>query len=101
MGDMNVKSLISGPTYITFQAAMMYLNDLVSVEISVLVDDREDNQPSYYRSFKKCWPSFIYPCQTMTSFGARFPMIPSINKKFRWSEYSRKYDVVDCVGVVI
>ena len=81
VGDMNVKSLLSGATYIPFQGAMIFLNDLVSVEISVLVDDREENEPSYHRTFKKCWPSFIYPCQTMTSYGARFPMIPSIRTR--------------------
>ena len=68
-----------GATYVPFDIAMYLLQDINAKDILVIVDDNVDNQQllrEHTRYIKKCWRSFIYPCQLMNGYGARFPPIP-------------------------
>ena len=71
-----------GATYVPFDVAMCLLQDINAKDTPVIVDDNVDNQQllrEHTRYIKKYWPSFIYPCQLMNGYGARFPPVP----KFR------------------
>jgi hypothetical protein len=73
-----------GATYVPFDAAMMLMKDINAKEVFVTVDDHiNDNQEQqvHTRSFKKIWPSFMYPCQIMNGYGARFPCVPTFKSR--------------------
>lgn len=67
-----------GSTYVPFEAAMGFLKENDPQDITVLCDDGGNDQWACNRHFQKCWPTFLYPCQQMDSFGARFPPVPNL-----------------------
>ena len=75
-----------GATYVPLESAMMLQREARDRTCIAFIDDRVTNDdgeplPMTRVFFKKIWPSSIYPCQKMDSYGAMFVTVPSFNSK--------------------
>lgn len=92
--DLDIKKYIRGATYVPLDAAISLLRDLSRKPSRALVDHRSGPGVRVHtRNFRKCWPSFLYPCQVMDSHGIRFPRIPVLSTTKKQYPTIEKADV--------
>ena len=81
--DLDLDYLLSGATYVPIISTMRYINDQSSFtplrEAQILSVDEETR--THMKQFRPIWPLSLYPCQSMDSYGARFPTLPNLTSK--------------------
>ena len=72
-GDINYTKLTKGATFVPVHVAMAFHRQEVDDNVSAV---NEDNGIPIL--FPRSWPVYLFPCQTASAFGARYPAIPSL-----------------------
>ena len=72
-----------GATYVPLEVALSMKREGRNRECDVTIDDDENEGvllPPYTRKFKRIWPLYLYPLQTMDCYGAKMHNFPSFNR---------------------
>ena len=88
--DINYEEYKIGGTYVPVEAAINMKREAKNRDIFGIVDNttnEHDHPIEYTRKFKRIWPSFLYPCQKMDSYGCRMystPVFKISGSKMLW-----------------
>ena len=79
--NVDFKRYFYGATYVPVEAAMMLQQDMINNTCTVIKENEGRNEfgdpvPNFTLTCTKYWPSVLYPCQKMDSYGAMFSMFP-------------------------
>ena len=68
-------SYCSGATYVPLEGALIMQREISNSVVTTHDDEIEKYSPAV-ATYRKCWPSMLYPCQKVNALGAMFMVIP-------------------------
>ena len=68
-------SYCSGATYVPLEGALIMQREISNSVVTTHDDEIEKYSPAV-ATYRKCWPSMLYPCQKVNALGAMFLVIP-------------------------
>ena len=81
--NFNFEPYITGATYVPLECALQMKHDVIDPSTTAVIDDRVDENGNHLNditmSFKKYWPSVLYPCQKNDEYGVMFARPPAFN----------------------
>ena len=101
--NLDVEDLVSGSTYVPIDAAMRYIKNQSSftplLDVKNIGDD--DVTQTHTKQFRPIWPIYLYPCQNMNSYGARFPVIATLKIHNIAEENQTNFDTTQTLWITM